>query len=64
MRLLRYEIMRLFGYDIMRPYTRTDVKYQLLKNQGLMLTVGCSQLRDTNDRRVKSNCGGRMLRVG
>ena len=25
MRLLRYEIMRLFGYDIMRPYTRIHV---------------------------------------
>ena len=26
MRLLRYEIMRLFGYDFMRPYTRIHVK--------------------------------------
>ena len=26
MRLLRYEIMRLFGYDIMRPYTRIHDK--------------------------------------
>ena len=30
MRLLRYQIMRLDGYEIMRPYTRTDVKLCIL----------------------------------
>jgi hypothetical protein len=30
MRLLRYEIMRLFGYDIMRPYTLFDINLTII----------------------------------